>query len=209
MPVFSKAYEKAWSGEIDWTSDDFELSLIDLSDGLGLAVTGATNATPIVVTSTGHGLSNGARVAIAGILGNTAANGEFVVASATTDTFALQTTNGVNVAGNGSYTSGGYIVPLDEIEFADELTGVVATEAMSGEAFLSGGRLDAGDVVFSALTGDPVDAIVITKDTGSAATSPVIYIGMRAASGSIIAFTPGGGSCTVTWPASGIFGLRR
>jgi hypothetical protein len=39
-------------------------------------ITGSTNATPIVATFTaGHGLTDGKRVAIAGVTGNTAANG--------------------------------------------------------------------------------------------------------------------------------------
>ncbi|HZZ81842.1 MAG TPA: pilus assembly protein TadG-related protein [Gemmataceae bacterium] len=68
-------------------------------------VTGATNATPIVITSAGHGLANGNIINIAGVGGNTAANGTFKVASVTTNTFALQTTGGTNVAGNGTYTA--------------------------------------------------------------------------------------------------------
>src|SRR5262249_26844427 len=39
------------------------------------AITGATNASPIVVTSNGHGLTNGETVRISGVGGNTAANG--------------------------------------------------------------------------------------------------------------------------------------
>ena len=75
--------------------------------GRGAAITGATNATPIVITSNAHGLSNGMSVTIAGVGGNTAANGTFTVASVATNTFALTTAAGANVAGNGSYTSGG------------------------------------------------------------------------------------------------------
>jgi hypothetical protein len=41
-------------------------------------ITGATNATPIVVTFTaGHGLTDGKRIAIAAVTGNTGANGEW------------------------------------------------------------------------------------------------------------------------------------
>lgn len=71
------------------------------------AITGATNANPIVVTSVAHGFSNGDKVTISGVLGNTAANGTFLVAGAAADTFQLTTLAGVNVAGNGAYTSGG------------------------------------------------------------------------------------------------------
>lgn len=66
------------------------------------AITGATNANPIVITSNGHGLTNGLRVVVAGVGGNTAANGTWTVASVTANTFAL-----TSAIGNGAYTSGG------------------------------------------------------------------------------------------------------
>lgn len=66
------------------------------------AITGATNATPIVVTSNGHGLVTGDGVVIAGVLGNTAANGTWVVTKVNNNTFSLN-----NSAGSGAYTSGG------------------------------------------------------------------------------------------------------
>jgi hypothetical protein len=68
----------------------------------GAAITGATNATPIVVTSNGHGLTNGQRVTISGVVGNTGANGTFTVANVTTNTYEL-----VSSVGNAPYVSGG------------------------------------------------------------------------------------------------------
>lgn len=64
-------------------------------------ITGATNASPIVITSVAHGLTTGAVVRISGVLGNTAANGLFAVTVLSVDTFSIA------VAGNGNYTSGG------------------------------------------------------------------------------------------------------
>lgn len=59
----------------------------------------ATNATPIVVTtSAAHGLSNGQLVTIAGVSGNTAANGSWTIANVTATTFEL-----VGSVGNGVY----------------------------------------------------------------------------------------------------------
>jgi len=72
------------------------------------AVTGATNATPIVVTAVAHGYVNGQIVATYGITGNTAANGRFIVANKAADTFELTDLNGNSVAGNGAYASGGF-----------------------------------------------------------------------------------------------------
>lgn len=66
------------------------------------AITNATNATPIVITSNGHGLSNNDRVAIAGVGGNTAANGIWSVANVAANTFELE-----GSTGSGAYTAGG------------------------------------------------------------------------------------------------------
>ena len=70
-------------------------------------VSGATNATPIVVTATGHGYSDGDFVNITGVAGNTACNDLHIIENKTSNTFELTTPAGTNVAGNGSYTSGG------------------------------------------------------------------------------------------------------
>jgi hypothetical protein len=74
------------------------------------SVTGATNASPIVVTSAAHGFTNGMVVTIDSVEGNTNSNGDWVVTDATTDTFKLYTTAGVASSGNSAYTTGGTIV---------------------------------------------------------------------------------------------------
>ena len=70
--------------------------------GISQAVTGASNASPIVIDCVGHGFADGDKVTISGVLGNTAANGTHTVANKTADTFELS-----GVAGNGAYVSGG------------------------------------------------------------------------------------------------------
>ncbi len=65
-------------------------------------VTGATNATPIVITSANHGLTTGQRVTVASVGGNTAANGTWTITRVDADTFSLDTS-----VGNGAYTTGG------------------------------------------------------------------------------------------------------
>ncbi len=77
------------------------LTLADPSASGG-AITSATNATPIVIGSTGHGLNTGTRVTIAGVLGNTAANGTWVVTVLDGNTFSLDTS-----VGNGVYSGSG------------------------------------------------------------------------------------------------------
>lgn len=66
-------------------------------------ITGATNASPIEITTDGdHGLETGNIVTISNVGGNTAANGTFQITKTATNKFTL---NGST--GNASYTSGG------------------------------------------------------------------------------------------------------
>src|SRR5262245_30006647 len=66
------------------------------------SVEGASNASPVVVTSTNHGLQTGTPVIVSGVGGNTAANGSFRATRLTANTFSLD-----GSVGNGPYTSGG------------------------------------------------------------------------------------------------------
>jgi len=70
----------------------------------GKTVTGATAATPIVVTSVAHGYSNGDTVFIQGILGNTKANGTFQIANIAADTMEL-----VDSVGTSAWTPCGTV----------------------------------------------------------------------------------------------------
>lgn len=74
------------------------------------SITGATNTTPILITSSSpHALSNGALVTITDVQGNVAANGTFPITVTGIYTFTL---NGSK--GSGTYTSNGSIfVPKD------------------------------------------------------------------------------------------------
>jgi hypothetical protein len=73
-------------------------------DGHTGAVTGATNASPIVITETNHGRSTGQRVTITGVGGNSAANGTFTITKINANTYSLD-----GSTGNGAYTSGGLV----------------------------------------------------------------------------------------------------
>jgi hypothetical protein len=66
------------------------------------SITGASNTSPIVITSANNGLANGATVSIGGVGGNTNANGTFTITRIDANTFSLNGTTG-----NGAYTSGG------------------------------------------------------------------------------------------------------
>jgi len=81
------------------------LSELSLSGGTAALRSGdisnATNATPIVITSTAHGLTDQEMVFIQGVTGNTAANGSFRITRIDADHFSI------NSVGSGSYGSGG------------------------------------------------------------------------------------------------------
>lgn len=91
-----------------------------------------------------------------------------------------------------------YTVNLATDEFLSAIAsgGRVATSGNLASKTTTGGVADAADITFSAVTGDPSEALVIYKDTGDAATSPLIaYI--DTATG--LPVTPNGGDITVTW----------
>lgn len=73
--------------------------------GSARTISGITRANPAVVTSAGHGFSNGDTVYIRNVNGMTQVNnGVFTVANAAANTFQLQ---GVNSSSYNSYSSGG------------------------------------------------------------------------------------------------------
>ena len=91
-----------------------------------------------------------------------------------------------------------YTVNLSTHEFLSDITagGRVATSGNLASKTTTAGVADAADVTFTAVTGDQSEAVVMYKDTGSAATSPLIaYI--DTATG--LPVTPNGADITVTW----------
>jgi hypothetical protein len=72
------------------------------------SLTAATNATPIVVTtSAAHGLGNGQQIRIEGVMGNDGANGIFITSAVTSTTITLKNLDGSDTVGTGTYNSGG------------------------------------------------------------------------------------------------------
>lgn len=70
-------------------------------------ITDATNASPIVITSVGHGLTTGATVKIEGVGGNTSANNTWIITVVDADTFSLDESHGTDTYdGGGTWTSG-------------------------------------------------------------------------------------------------------
>jgi hypothetical protein len=81
---------------------------------------------------------------------------------------------------------------LADIPLSARIAGPVTLTSKS----TTGGAADAADCTFTSVSGATIEAIVIYKDTGSEATSPVIaYI--DTATG--LPITPNGGDIIVTW----------
>lgn len=176
--VMEKGREGFLDGTLDWDTNTFKAALLDLdTTDVGIkAVTGATNATPIVVTSTAHGFTNGDIVLIGKVAGNLAANGVWKIANVAANTMELtDPVSGVNVVGSAAYTSGGYVVNLGPSASGDNLddfdAAVVGTAQTLTSPTVTAGVADAADVTFSSVTGATVEAVLIYKDTGTASTS--------------------------------------
>jgi hypothetical protein len=100
--------------------------------------------------------------------------------------------------------SADYTPDLANHDFLDDVAGgaIVGTAQTLGSKTFTNGTFDAGDSTFTAVSGDQVEYILIYKDTGSAATSPLICL-FDTATG--IPATPNGGDLVIAWNASGIF----
>lgn len=93
-----------------------------LGDGVspgGVAISAATNATPIVLTTTAHGITDVSLVTVAGVAGNTAANGTWIAERVTNTTLKLR-----GSIGNGVYTSGGTATVTDTFTVIAEVTDI-------------------------------------------------------------------------------------
>ena len=91
-----------------------------------------------------------------------------------------------------------YTVAIDTHDFADDVAtvGKVATSGNLASKTSSLGVANAAGVTFTAVTGDPSEALIIWRDTGTQSTSQLIcYI--DTATG--LPVTPNGGDITITW----------
>jgi hypothetical protein len=100
--------------------------------------------------------------------------------------------------------SADYTPNLSTHDFLDDVPGgaIVGTAQTIGSKTFTDGTFDGADLTFTAVTGDQVEYILIYKDTGSAATSPLIAL---YDTGGNLPATPNGGDLSVAWSGSGIF----
>src|SRR5574338_1333994 len=91
-------------------------------------------------------------------------------------------------------------------DFLDDVAAAarVGTAQTLANKTTTGVVLDADNVTFTAVTGDVSEAILVYKDTGVEATSPLIAYIDTVASG--LPVTPNGGDITIAWHATdGVF----
>ena len=103
---------------------------VDVIGAKPQVVSGTTNRSFIDITSRNHGLTNGSKVRVAGVLGNTAANGNYTVTVISEHVFRLN-----NAVSNGVYTSGGTWIRLAGNSpaagaTARQIAGVVSSSAI-------------------------------------------------------------------------------
>lgn len=103
------AYSKTYPGDTLYPSLPIEIQFVC---GYGAhtphSISGATNATPIVLTDTTHGYSSNDRVYVYGVGGNTNADGYWPIESVDANSYKL-----LESSGNAAYTSGGTVHKID------------------------------------------------------------------------------------------------
>lgn len=96
-------------------------------------------------------------------------------------------------------------VPATDDFLDDILAGArVGTATLAAEAILAAGAFDSDNPVFTALTGDQFESLVLYKHTGTDSTSNLLAF-YDTATG--LPFTPSGGDVTVVVHASGWFSV--
>jgi hypothetical protein len=113
---------------------------------------------------------------------------------------------------NNTATDGPFVALVDtgtytysaSHEFYSSLSGIVGTDQRITSPTVADGTLDGGDLTYTSVSGNSVEALVIYRKNSGANTTwaLVIYIDTSVTG---LPVTPNGGNITVTWHASGIF----
>jgi len=146
----------------DYLIGDVATDYFSLFDTDTIAMTGATQADPVVITAPAHGLADGDSVYIEDVAGMTELNGNvYTVANKTDDTFEL---SGVDGTGFTPYTAGGFLhQSIDGTGFtpytSDGLAEALATTQLSGLDHLE------GQTVAVLADGSPLSQRVVSSGT--------------------------------------------
>jgi hypothetical protein len=112
-------------------------------------ITNVTNANPAVYTSAAHGAANGDIILVGGVLGNLSTNQLGRANAVTPNTFQMLTLEGagIDVAGSGAYTSGGWMVNLTQAQFVADV--IVGNGRVGTDSGPLAGTTDVGGVFSS------------------------------------------------------------
>jgi activator of HSP90 ATPase len=116
---------------------------------------------------------------------------------------------------NDTSTDGPYCALIDTADYtynsahdfySDAVAGEVGTPQRITSPTVTNGTFDGGDLTFSSVSGDVVEALVIYRhNAGANTTWPLVCYIDTSVTG--LPVTPNGGNITVTWNASGIFAI--
>ena len=131
-----------------------------------------------------------------GILTNTTNIGDFDITAQTIKAMF------VDHADDTPSTSGDNFI--DDILSAARIPAIASCPALATDTVgsVGVGVYDADNTVFTALSGDPAESLIIFRDSGTESTSALIAFWDTATG---LPLTPNGGDVTVAWNASGIF----
>ena len=92
---------------------------------------------------------------------------------------------------------------IDDILSAARVPAIASCPSLASKTIgtVAAGVVDAADTVFTALTGDASESLIVWKDTAVESTSKLIGFWDTATG---LPLTPNGGDVTVQWHASGI-----
>jgi hypothetical protein len=175
-------------GSIDYT----QLNVItDASNPGTLAVTNASNTTPVVITTAAHGLVTGQTVTVAGVLGNLGANGTFPIIVLSPTTFSL-----TGSAGTGAYTPATGTVTLPVVITTAVKHGLVTGQTVIVQGVL--GNLGANST-FAVIVLTPTTFSIGPVGTGAYTSGGFVIRAVPPAGQQFILVRRADTTCTVLW----------
>jgi hypothetical protein len=170
--LFKQGKQNIGNKAVAFNADTFKATLLTMSSAAGkiALISSSTNASPIVVTTTGsHGYVANDVVVIGGHTTNTAANGTWVVGTTTSTTFQLLTLlDSNNSTGNGVGGATGWCI---DITTANVLTDVSAnsngTDPSLAGVTNTGGVINASAWSWTNLTATKSWAVAVYDSSAS------------------------------------------
>ena len=157
---------------IAFNADTFKATLLTMATAAGKITTiaSSTNASPIVVTTSGaHGYTTGDVVVVGGHATNTAANGTWAITAASGSVFSLTTLlDGVNSTGNGVGAATGWAIDITTgSTLADVSANSNGTDVSLSGVTNTGGVINASAWTWTGLSATKVYCTAVYDSTAS------------------------------------------